>query len=140
MGKSRFVKRELSGCRFGFLGNTYNGMLDMYSDFTMVQAQTGAHIEILEMCDLDRMLRQVTEDEVEKKKAEIREFFLISDDKAADPLAQRPTGAATGPQVAAAQERLVAEYRSGCAYLLLSRRTGGAYEELQSGFIVGHSS
>ena len=34
----------------------------MYSDFTMVQAQTGAHIEILEMCDLDRMLRQVTED------------------------------------------------------------------------------
>lgn len=66
-------------------------MLDMYSDFTMVQAQTGAHIEILEMCDLDRMLRQVAEDEVEKKKAEIREFFLISDDKAADPLAQRPT-------------------------------------------------
>lgn len=51
--KAASVKRELSGCRFGFLGNTYNGMLDMYSDFTMVQAQTGAHIEILEMCDLD---------------------------------------------------------------------------------------
>lgn len=72
--KAASVKRELSGCRFGFLGNTYNGMLDMYSDFTMVQAQTGAHIEILEMCDLDRMLRQVTEDEVEKRKLKSGNF------------------------------------------------------------------
>ena len=29
------VKRNLQGARFGFLGNTYSGMLDMYSDFTM---------------------------------------------------------------------------------------------------------
>lgn len=36
------VKRNLSGARFGFLGNTYSGMLDMYSDFTMIQGQTGA--------------------------------------------------------------------------------------------------
>lgn len=36
------MKRNLSGARFGFLGNTYSGMLDMYSDFTMIQGQTGA--------------------------------------------------------------------------------------------------
>ena len=79
--KAAAVKRELSGCRFGFLGNTYNGMLDMYSDFTMIQAQTGAHIEILEMCDLNRELSQVTEEEVLAKKQEILEFFLISEEK-----------------------------------------------------------
>jgi L-arabinose isomerase len=38
----------------GFLGHTYPGMLDMYSDFTMHQAQLGAHIEVLEMDDLHR--------------------------------------------------------------------------------------
>lgn len=39
------VKRNLEGARFGFLGNTYSGMLDMYSDFTMFQGQTGAHLD-----------------------------------------------------------------------------------------------
>src|SRR5699024_12059215 len=47
------VKRNLAESQFGFLGNTYNGMLDLYSDFTMIQAQTGIHVEVLEMCDLD---------------------------------------------------------------------------------------
>lgn len=32
------VKCNLRGARFGILGNTYSGMLDMYSDFTMFQA------------------------------------------------------------------------------------------------------
>ena len=50
----------------------------MYSDFTMIQAQTGAHIEILEMCDLNRELSQVTEEEVLAKKQEILEQEEIS--------------------------------------------------------------
>ena len=35
------VKRAMAHARFGFLGNNYSGMLDMYSDFTMLQAQLG---------------------------------------------------------------------------------------------------
>src|ERR671913_33580 len=35
----------LRGSRFGFLGHTYPGMLDMYSDFTMHHAQLGLHVE-----------------------------------------------------------------------------------------------
>lgn len=41
------VKRNLQGARFGFLGNTYSGMLDLYSDFTMFQSETGAHLQVL---------------------------------------------------------------------------------------------
>lgn len=37
------VKAALQYCRFGFLGNNYNGMLDLYSDFTMFQAQTDCY-------------------------------------------------------------------------------------------------
>ncbi len=44
----------LRSSRTGFLGHTYPGMLDLSSDFTMVSAQTGNHIEVLEMCDLHR--------------------------------------------------------------------------------------
>ena len=43
------VKRTMQHARFGFLGNNYSGMLDMYSDFTMLQSQLGIHLELLEM-------------------------------------------------------------------------------------------
>lgn len=113
----------------------------MYSDFTMIQAQTGAHIEILEMCDLNRELSQVTEEEVLAKKQEILEFFLISEEKAADPLAQKPTDEQLdwSARVAAAQERLVRDYGLDALTYYYHGSPGGEYEKLQSGFIVGHS-
>lgn len=135
------VKRGLSGSRFGFLGNNYSGMLDLYSDFTMIQSQTGAHVEILEMCDLNRMLETVTEEEVLEKEKEIAEFFIISDDISADPLAKKPTKDQLywSAKVAAAQEKLVKEFGlDGLAYYYHGA-PGGDYEALQSGFIVGHS-
>ena len=50
--------------RIGFLGHTYPGMLDMYSDFTAVHAQVGAHVEVLEIDDLGVRVAAVTDDEV----------------------------------------------------------------------------
>ena len=55
---ARLGRRRRAPCaacaraRLGFLGHTYPGMLDMYSDFTQVHAQTGAHVEVLEIDDL----------------------------------------------------------------------------------------
>ncbi len=135
------VKAALRYCRFGFLGNNYSGMLDLYSDYTMLQAQTGIHIEVLEMCDLNRMLEAVTEEEAEEKKREIEEFFVVSDDVSADPLAKKPTPEQLewSARVAAAQEKMVKEYDlDGLAYYYHGA-PGGDYEKLQSGFIVGHS-
>lgn len=135
------VKAALPYCRFGFLGNNYSGMLDLYSDFTMIQAQTGAHVELLEMCDLNRMMKAVTEEEINEKRKEIEEFFIVSDDVSADPLARKPSKEQLdwSAKVAAAQERLVKEYDlDGLAYYYHGSK-GGEYEKLQSGFIVGHS-
>lgn len=85
------VRRTLRQSRFGFLGNNYSGMLDLYSDWTMLQAQAGLHVQILEMCDLDEQLQQVTAAEIAQKRQEILTFFQISGDSAADPLARKPT-------------------------------------------------
>ena len=52
LGGGGRAKRTLNSARIGFLGHTYPGMLDMYSDFTMHHAQLGAHVEVLEMDDL----------------------------------------------------------------------------------------
>lgn len=135
------VKSGLRNARFGFLGNTYSGMLDMYSDFTMFQGQTGAHLEVLEMCDLDRMLKTVTDEEIEEKLKEIEEFFVISENDSADPLAKKPTKVQLewSAKVAAAQEKLVKEYDLDALTYYYHGAPGGDYEKLQGGFIVGHS-
>lgn len=135
------VKAGLRGSRFGFLGNYYCGMLDMYSDFTMFARQTGAHVEVLEMCDLKRCLDMVTQEDAARKRREIEEFFVISDDLAADPLTKKPTEEQLdwSARVAAAQEKMVREYDLDALCYYYHGAPGGEYEQLQSGFIVGHS-
>jgi len=135
------VPRTLKHSRFGFLGNTYSGMLDMYSDFTMIQAQTGLHVEVLEMCDLDRLLKDVTEREVQEKLEAVREMFRISGDSPSDPIARKPTDEQLdwSCRVAAAQEKLVREFDLDALSYYYHGSPGGEYEKLQGGFIVGHS-
>jgi L-arabinose isomerase len=135
------VKRTLMSARFGFLGNNYSGMLDMYSDFTMLQAQLGIHVEILEMCDLDRYLKQITDAEVVVKKKQIEAFFQISGDSPSDPIARKPTDAQLdwSCRVAAAQEKMVLDYDLDGLSYYYHGSDDNHYEQVQSGFIVGHS-
>ncbi|HVO71135.1 MAG TPA: hypothetical protein VMT24_13890, partial [Aggregatilineaceae bacterium] len=72
------VFHQLSYSRFGFLGHTYPGMLDMYSDFTMHHAQLGTHIEVLEMDDLQVRAAEVSGAEIEDKIAEIHSIFDVA--------------------------------------------------------------
>ena len=58
---------SLRTARIGFLGHTYPGMLDMYSDFTQVHAQTGAHVEVLEIDDLVARVESADADAIERK-------------------------------------------------------------------------
>lgn len=139
--KAASVKRTLNACRFGYLGGYYSGMLDMYSDFTLLQSKFGLHIELLEMCDLDRNLQKVTDADIGRKKQEIEEFFLISEDSPSDLIARKPTREQLewACRVAAAQERMVLEYGlDGLSYFYHGTQDND-YERLQSGFIVGHS-
>ena len=135
------VKCTLAHSRFGFLGNNYNGMLDMYTDFTLLQARFGLHVELLEMCDLDSELRKVTDAEVEEKRREVERFFTISGDSPSDPIARRPSEEqlSWACRVAAAQERLVRAKKLDALSYYYHGADGNAYEKLQSGFIVGHS-
>ena len=135
------VRAALRDARFGFLGNYYSGMLDMYSDFTMLQAQTGVQLEVLEMCDLAGELAAVTPEQLREKEEQIADFFTISGDSPSDPIARRPTAEqlAWSARVAAAQEALVRSRGLDALAYYYHGRDGNEYERLQSGFIVGHS-
>jgi L-arabinose isomerase len=74
------VVGTLRGSRFGFLGHTYPGMLDMYSDFTMHHAQLGLHVEVLEMDDLQDRVEAATDEQVSAKLEETRATFEVDED------------------------------------------------------------
>lgn len=135
------VKRMLQYARFGCLGNNYSGMLDLYSDYTQLQTQLGMHVELLEMCDLDRSLNAVQESEIEEKRRNIETFFEISGDSPSDPRVRKPTEEQLrwSATVAAAQYRMVKEYDLDGLCYYYHGSDGNHYEQVQSGFIVGHS-
>jgi L-arabinose isomerase len=134
------ILRELSRARIGFLGHTYPGMLDMYSDFTMHHGQLGSHVEVLEMDDLHARVEQVTDAEVDAKVAEIRAVFDIAQ-PGRDRISQPVTEAALRwtAKVACGLDRLVADFSlSGLAYYYRGLN-GNANEELGASVIVGNS-
>lgn len=139
--KAAGVKAALQSARFGFLGGNYTGMLDMYSDFTLLSAKLGIHVELLEMCDLAVRLDKVTDGDARAMRARIEDFFEISGDSPSDPIAKAPTQAQLdwSAKVAAAQEKMVEDFSLDALSYYYHGAEGNAYEQLQGGFIVGHS-
>jgi L-arabinose isomerase len=132
---------QLKRSRIGFLGHTYPGMLDMYSDFTQHTAQLGTHIEVLEMCDLAARLPKTGERVVAAKLREAKTIFDISRDSPSDPLARAPAPEQLqwACRVAVALDRLVADFDlHGLAYYYRGL-AGNEYERLAAGMILGCS-
>ncbi|HYE59303.1 MAG TPA: L-fucose/L-arabinose isomerase family protein [Rhodothermales bacterium] len=135
------VVRTLREGRMGFLGHTYPGMLDMYSDFTMISAQTGMHVEILEMDDLAVIAEHVTDAEIAAKREQVEAMFVISEDSPSDPLARkpRPEQVEAACRVAVAQETMVREFDLDALTYYYRGKPGNPFEKLQEAFILGHS-
>jgi L-arabinose isomerase len=121
----------LRTARIGFLGHTYPGMLDMYSDFTMVTAQTGAHVEVLEMCDLAQCVDAVTEAEAAERLERARAIFTIEDAPA--------EALHWAARVAAGLDRLVETFQLNGLTYYYRGLDGNPYERLGAGLILGNS-
>ncbi len=124
--------RAVRVCRFGFLGHTYPGMLDMYSDFTMFHAQLGTHIEVLEMDDLKDRVENATEEEVAAKLAETRDTFDMDE-------SVLPQSLDWSARIAVGLDALVQDFDlDALAYYYRGTRDS-VYERLGAGLILGNS-
>jgi L-arabinose isomerase len=134
------VVRSLRSARFGFLGHTYPGMLDMYSDFTQVHAQTGAHVEVLEIDDLVARVEGADADAVERKAIEIREVFELAE-PGDDPIAGEITPQVLdwSARVAVGLDRLVADFALDGLTYYYRGVDGSTAERVGAGLIVGNS-
>ena len=128
--KAAGAARALRGARFGYLGHTYPGMLDLYSDFTQHHAQLGLHVEILEMDDLQASVDAVADPDLDRVLAETRDRFELDPSVSEERLRW-------AAHVAAGMDRLVSEHRlDALAYYY---RGKGALEKLGAALILGGS-
>jgi len=134
------TKRALRDSRLGYLGHYYPGMLDMYTDFTMHQGKFGAHIEILEMCDLADRVAKVTDADIDAKVAQTREMFLMPPpgyDRVTEKVNEDDLRWAA--RVACAEERLVNDFAlDGLAYYYRGWNDN-EYERIGAAMILGNS-
>jgi L-arabinose isomerase len=132
--------RSLRTARVGFLGHTYPGMLDLYSDFTQVHAQTGAHVEVLEIDDLVERVEAADVAAVARKGEEIRQTFELAN-AGTDPIAAEITPEIFdwSARVAVGLDRLVQDFELD-ALTYYYRGVGGSIgERVAAGLIVGNS-
>jgi L-arabinose isomerase len=138
--KAASVMRSVQYSRIGFLGHTYPGMLDMYSDFTMHQAQLGLHVEVLEIDDLHKRVASVKAKEIKTKIKEIKSVFDIAKpgrDKISQPVTMEALERSA--KVAVGLDKLVADFDlQGLTYYYRGL-DGNANEELGASVIVGNS-
>jgi L-arabinose isomerase len=115
-------------------------MLDMYSDFTAVHAQVGAHVEVLEIDDLGARTAQATDEEVASKVQEIEAMFAFAD-PSADPIAGpiEPEQLDWSARVAVGLDRLVADFDLDALTYYYRGVAGNEPERLGAGVIVGNS-
>jgi L-arabinose isomerase len=134
------VARALRRARIGFLGHVYPGMLDMYTDFTAVHAQVGAHVEVLEIDDLGERVAAAADDDVAAKIAEIEAMFAFAD-PSADPIAGtiEPEQLDWSARVAVGLDRLVADFELDALTYYYRGAGGNEAERLGAGVIVGNS-
>ena len=122
----------LDSARIGFLGHTYPGMLDMYSDFTAAHAQLGSHIEVLEMDDLAKRVAAATEEEIAERVTGIRQIFELAPDISLQDLAWPA-------RVTVGLDALVRDFDlQGLTYYYRGL-DGNEFEKLGSSLIVGNS-
>jgi L-arabinose isomerase len=132
--------QSLRSARFGFLGHTYPGMLDMYSDFTQVHAQTGAHVEVLEIDELVARVESADAAAVEHKGQEIRATFDLAE-PGADPIADQISSDVFdwSARVAVGLDRLVEDFELDGLTYYYRGVDGNVNERVGAGLIVGNS-
>jgi len=80
------VAKIMSHNRMGCMGHYYSGMLDIYTDITRHYAHFGGHFEMIEVDDLAKLRREVTDREIDSRVKLFYQEFEVGKDCPVDEL------------------------------------------------------
>ncbi|MBB5784318.1 L-fucose/L-arabinose isomerase family protein [Nonomuraea jabiensis] len=118
--------------RHGLMGHLYPGMLDVSTDLTLVSANFGGHVEVLEFDDLRVRVEKVTDSEVAAKRAETEKIFELAD-------SVNDTDLEWACRVSVGLDRLVEDFSLDSLAYYHRGLDGETHERLGAGMILGAS-
>ncbi len=126
------VHAELRDTRIGILGHYYEGMLDVYTDVTLLASVFGCHFELLEMCELKLYRDQVDQGGIKRKIRQFREEFLVSRECDESELER-------AAKTSCALDQLVAKNQLGALAYYYEGTNGNEYENIVTSVIAGNT-
>ncbi|HZX02679.1 L-fucose/L-arabinose isomerase family protein [Kribbella sp.] len=126
------VRAALRHGRHGLLGHVYPGMMDVITDPTLVSAQLGGHVEVLEIDDLRVRVEKVTDAETTARMELAREIFTLDD-------SVKDEDFRWGATVSVALDRLVDDFSLDSLAYYHRGLDGEAHERVAAGMILGAS-
>ncbi|WP_433374733.1 arabinose isomerase [Streptosporangium sp. CA-115845] len=130
--KAAGVRAALRHGRHGLMGHLYPGMLDVSTDLTMVPANFGGHMEVVEFDDLRVRVNAVTDEEVRAKMEQAREVFAVTDSVVDEDFQW-------AARVSVGLDRLVEEFELDSLAYYHRGLEGELHERLGAGMILGAS-
>jgi L-arabinose isomerase len=130
--KAAGVRGALRHGRHGLMGHLYPGMLDVSTDLTLVTANFGGHMEVLEFDDLRVRVSAVTDGEIAARMDLTRELFVL------DPTVQ-DEDFRWAAKVSVGLDRLVADFGLDSLAYYHRGLEGELHERLGAGMILGAS-
>ena len=126
--------------KFGYLGHTYDGMYDMNTDPTAFAATFGAHVKMLEMCELAEYVNGATDAEVKARVDEIKSIFDIRE-PSNDPLTDYVQDADLewAARNSVGLDKLVENNGLSALAYFYKGENGNMYENIAANLIIGNS-
>lgn len=126
--------------KFGYLGHTYDGMYDMNTDPTAFSRTFGAHVKMLEMCELIEYVHAASDERVKERIALIRDTFDIRE-PSADPLTDyvHDEDLSEAARCSVALDDLVENNGLTALAYFYKGENGNEYERIAANLIIGNS-
>lgn len=126
--------------KFGYLGHTYDGMYDMNTDPTAFAKTFGAHVKMLEMCELAEYVQGASDNEIKTKIEEIKSVFQIKE-PSNDPLTDfvKDNDLEWSARTAVGLDKLVENNGLTALAYFYKGENNNLYERIASNLIIGNS-
>lgn len=138
--KALKAKAAFKYAKIGYLGHTYEGMYDMHTDPTAFTRAFGAHVKMLEMCELIEYVNETSNEAVLRKIEEIKSTFTICE-PSIDPLTDFVTDKDLefSAKIACGLEKFI--YKNGlCALAYYYKgENNNLYEQVAANLIIGNT-
>ena len=127
-----FVAKVLRESRIGLMGHYYGGMLDVYSDYTMLTSIFGSHFELLEIDELKALRDTATEKDIDDMLAEFDHTFDVNSE-CNDAELKRAARTSVG------LHKLVEKHSLGAMAYYYEGQPGNENEDLVTSVIAGNT-